>query len=92
MSKSWIILYSFYLRIHEGEDFLFYLMVVGLDSLFEIIRANFICKVYYQQVWADRLSSQQKPLHYQLLSLHGKSFGRYVRRNYRKQHPQTYPV
>ena len=49
MSKSWIILYSFYLRIHEGEDFLFYLMVVGLDSLFEIIRANFICKVYYHR-------------------------------------------
>ena len=53
MSKSWIILYSFYLRIHEGEDFLFYLMVVGLDSLFEIIRANFICK-YWCPVKTDR--------------------------------------
>lgn len=47
MSKSWIILYSFYLRIHEGEDFLFYFMVVGFDSLFEIVGAIFIYEVCY---------------------------------------------
>ena len=45
MSKNWIILYSFNLRIHEEEDFLFYFTIVGFDSLFEIVGAIFVYEV-----------------------------------------------
>ena len=45
MSKNWIILYSFNLRIHEEEDFLFYFTIVGFDSFFETVGAIFIYEV-----------------------------------------------
>ena len=45
MFQGWIILNPFNLRIHKAQHLLFNPLVIGFDSLFEIVGAIFVCEV-----------------------------------------------
>ena len=45
MFQGWIILNPFNLRIHKTQHLLFNPLIIGFDSLFEIIGAIFVCEL-----------------------------------------------
>ena len=45
MFQGWIILNPFNLRIHKAQHLLFNPLVIGFDSLFEIVGAIFVCEL-----------------------------------------------
>ena len=45
MTELWILLNPFNLALDKGQDVLFHTLIVGFDSLFEIIGAIFVCEL-----------------------------------------------